>query len=165
MKLRQRSDNVNAWLPKLVKAMFIALIAVFIFILVQGAMFTGKGSSLTKALPAIGTVSLNNKKGMYYWINHYSDAQLSVRTKLDKWVVDAIEGCPESQSFCALSAETGQQGVRIIYSEQSPPLMKSDTPWFGGYINPVNGAVYDLFGRAYKFSAATTPASLPVVEH
>lgn len=155
------------WLPRLVAALFVSLILVFVFILIRGATFTTHKQ--VADLPALGTASLEQKKGVYYWLNNYSDTQRSMRAQIDKWVVVANAGCAggaAESSICALSAETGKQGVRIIYRKERPPLMKRNIPWQGGYINPVNGAIYDLFGRAYKSSVnGAEPASLKVIQH
>lgn len=155
--------KVRSWLPSLVKGMFLLLILAFLLILVRGAMFSKNDRAV--GLSVNGVVSLENKKGNYYWLNHYSAAQLAVREQLDESVVEPNAGCPVSLSVCSLSAETGRQGVRILYSQEMPSSLKADTLWYGGYINPVDGAVYDLFGRAYKFNKDIKQVSLKVVQH
>jgi len=52
--------------------------------------------------------------------------------------------------YCVLAATTNRDGVYLQYTLKEPPQLLVDTPWFGGFVDPDSGAIYDLIGRAYQ---------------
>ena len=43
-----------------------------------------------------------------------------------------------------------RSGIEIVFSLDHPIQLASGVQWYGGFVDPTNGAVYDRLGRAYK---------------
>lgn len=80
------------------------------------------------------------------WVTRLSEEQRLQLGAMAKQVVN-LDGC--QMSLCILNAHTERQGIDLIFSRERPPQVAVGTPWLGGFVNPTNGAVYDLLGRAY----------------
>lgn len=72
---------------------------------------------------------------------------------------------PENQcaemEFCALAAASSRAGIELIYSRTRPPQVQQSIDWQGGYVDPANGAVFDLSGRAIT---PATAIDRPIVQ-
>jgi len=145
--------------------MLILLLLGFLYVFFRGVggttvsrSDTGTENSLTESL-LLGQTGLRRFEGERIWITRVSPAQREQAKTLSRYLVSSAEGCVISGEFCALSANTGQTGVELSFTESHPAQLPNQTPWFGGFVNPLNGAVYDRLGRAYKL-AGSTPAKL-----
>ena len=99
---------------------------------------------------AQGQIVLRRYKNQAVWLLHLSKGQLHEVSQLSDYVIDQDAGCDLSSSFCALSALTNRDGINLHYTRQEPPQLLNGTPWYGGYVDPTTGALYDFVGRAYK---------------
>jgi len=84
--------------------------------------------------------------------------------RLNTYLINANAGCDVNQVYCVLSAATKIDGIHVQYTLQEPSQLPSDTPWFGGFVDPTSGELYDLFGRAYMVNKNKQIQSLPVVK-
>ena len=108
---------------------------------------------------AVGTTVLQRLKNQRVWVVHLSSKQRSQIGLIDQFVGEPEAGCDLNKVFCLLDAMTNRDGVYLQFTLKEPPQLPVDTPWFGGFVDPASGAIYDLIGRAYqqnkgKFSAS-----------
>lgn len=85
------------------------------------------------------------------WVTHLSTAQKNNSEILTGAQVSQDQACDISQDYCILLAETQRSGINLQYTSAKPAQLPIELPWFGGFVNPINGSVYDLLGRAYLF--------------
>lgn len=161
-KKRQRLSFV-------VRGMLIMLVLGFAFVFFKGIsaghvneLNDSAESSATASL-ALGQTALRRIAGQRVWITRISESQRAQATTIAPYLVAAERGCATTEDFCAFSAATDQTGVELSFTELAPVQLSGQTPWFGGFVNPTNGAVYDRFGRAYKLNALTTTAALMTI--
>lgn len=106
---------------------------------------------------ALGESDLRRIDGRISWVSYLSANQISRLNQFTSTQVKIGTGCVVSQAHCVLDAETGRTGINIQYSVNAPPQLPSDLPWLGGFVNPLNGVVYDLLGRPYLFQGEPEP--------
>jgi len=152
-----------------VRVMLTLLVLAFLFIFFRGlgdASVSGPDAeeemSVTLAL-SLGQTGLRRHEGRRVWVTRISKAQRLEANTIAKHLFSSDEGCAIVSEFCVLNAATDQPGVELSFTEQTPVQVPSQVPWFGGFVNPITGAVYDRFGRAYKLSEVA-PASLQVID-
>lgn len=139
----------------------ILLCAVVLFsfasILLNGTIFFVSPSVEKKSVHSsfddliIGETKLRRVGKRVVWVTLLSAMQKSNMQQLTAGLVDHNEGCDLSQVYCVLLADTKQSGISLRYTAAAPPQLPNTVPWFGGFVNPTNGAVYDLLGRAYLY--------------
>lgn len=138
--------NKRIWLKVLVKLCCLFLLGAFLMIFVKGLFWSpnlnkDQRDNIVEGEPTI--IRANNKR---LWLVRFNEAQRR------QWLVLSAAvhagGCQPDQQTCSIVADMGN-GIVLQYLQVRPPQIESDTPWIGGYVNPVNGAVYDLFGRGY----------------
>ena len=83
------------------------------------------------------------------WVTRLNAMQRTQANKLNNWVADPQSGCSLKVVLCVLVAETQRFGVDVVYTDTVPRGLKADTPWYGGFIDPSTGEVFDRMGRAY----------------
>jgi len=99
---------------------------------------------------AVGSVVLRRFKNQQVWVVHLSSKQRSQVKLLNQSVIEPETGCDLNKVYCVLAATTNRDGVYLQYTLKEPPQLLVDTPWFGGFVDPGSGAIYDLIGRAYQ---------------
>lgn len=106
-------------------------------------------------------IKLNKQR---HWITHLSKKQKTQLQSLAPFVYplkpNAIGPCSLSASLCPIKMATDQTGIELRYSEKAPGFLKPDIPWYGGFVNPSNQAVYDLIGRGYRINIETSKKNL-----
>jgi len=146
-------------LTKLVKGMFTLLILAFLYVLFRSL----SGPSILEESNTVfddvqdGQTVLRRVNGTRVWATRLSASQRSEFAELSSFVYDPDSGCEVSTIICAVLAKTPRDGVEIVFTEPEPAQLVSGTPWFGGFVDPSTGVVYDRLGRAYviKSHAAT----------
>lgn len=99
---------------------------------------------------AVGSVVLQRFKNQQVWIVHLSSKQRTQTKLLNQFVVEPAVGCDLNKVYCVLAAASSRDGVYLQYTLQEPPKLLVGTPWFGGFVDPASGTIYDLVGRTYK---------------
>ncbi len=147
--------------------MFTLLLFAFVYVMFKGLSQPDMESSLPGALVAQGEYSdiapgetgLRKVGRMTVWVTRV-DSQLLEQMELVSGSVTGA-GCAAELGLCFLSAATSMDGILISQADKAPPQLASSIPWFGGFVDPTNGAVFDRFGRAYK--APTAAKSMTVL--
>lgn len=139
-------------LIRAVKGMFAILALAFLFVLLRSLSGPSVISDPAAAFDdvQIGQTALRRYQGQRVWATRLSKPQRQQAKELDAVVQDPNLGCPASVTICALSAKTARDGIELMFSQAAPPTLKSGLPWFGGFVDPSSGAVYDRLGRWYK---------------
>lgn len=162
------SSKKRQRLSFLVRGMLIMLVLGFAFIFFKGisggniSQSNDSAESSVKASLMLGQTALRRVAGRRVWITRLSETQRSEAGVIAPYLVAAASGCAVAESYCALSAATDQAGIELSFTEQTPTQLPSQTPWFGGFVNPINGAVYDRFGRAYKLDKRVAESLSPI---
>jgi hypothetical protein len=93
-------------------------------------------------------VKLNGERS---WVSHLSKAQKNQLKSLAPFVnsTHATNACTLGSKICTIKMATNKSGIEIRYSEKAPAFLKPNIPWYGGFVDPSNQAVYDLLGRGY----------------
>jgi len=139
----------------------LVLILVFTYIIVKGAFWTPP-SHPSSNIP-LNSTELKHFNSKQYWLTHLSPELIEKLNSLDNWVVGkrqcsnlsitaATKQSAEHNpaSYCAFLAQTKVDGVLKIYLSERPNTLSSNTPWFGGFVDPTDSTTYDLLGRVYK---------------
>ena len=148
----QEKNNKRLWLVRMTFSAVVILIVLFLFIFFRGLAWSPDTSEKKSSELNTGSTKLIRQDGQRLWATRLSEIQRQELVKLTPFVTTGNGCAPEG--ICFVQPETSQQGVIIIYIEKKPDVLVSETPWIGGFINPVNGAVYDLLGRLYPNSTA-----------
>ena len=141
------------WLKRLTLILSSAFILMFIFIILRGLTWSQSRIEDHISAIGIGTTEVIHYHGKKVWATRFSQNQLANLSVTDDYVFQQ-GGCYITEKslidYCLVITQTQQQGVVIRYIKEKPNNLSADIPWNGGYINPVNGAVYHLLGRLYK---------------
>jgi hypothetical protein len=153
-------------LTRLVVLLFIALAGAFIVVLFSSLVSAPTASSDPQSILRFadiqkGATGKRRIDGIPVWVSHLSSKQIDDLTRIKADVVDD-GGCQRKQ-YCIIDARTKQQGIDLSFTAQRPPQVPDTTAWLGGFVNPLNGAVYDLLGRAYRLNAPQYQTALPVI--
>ena len=154
-------------LKRVIKLMFAVLIGAFAYILIRGASQPDMQSSLIDGAEIIeprefediapGETTLRRVNGTPTWITRV-DAKLLDQMQL---VSSAVTGqaCALELGVCLLNAKTSVDGILFSRTETAPPQLASSIAWYGGFVDPTNGFVFDRLGRAYLLNggAQATP--------
>ena len=139
---------------------FLLILVVFSYIIVRGAMWSPPLSSSAEKLDVpVGETLMQRIKGQRFWVTRLSEQQLRHLESLSEWV-QVESSCELALGLCAVNVNTQRFGVLLRYSANRPNMLADETPWFGGYINPNNGSVYDLLGRGYLRNPANADKAL-----
>lgn len=151
-------------LLKVVQWMFLALGLAFLFVLFRS--LSGPPLTIDTGHPfddvETGETALRRIDGDRVWVTRLSALQRSQAVELATVVADPNSGCKAIVVVCALHTNTQQAGIEIAFSVKAPPQLPATTPWYGGFIDPTSGAVYDRLGRAYRLPGNTVTTALPV---
>jgi len=99
---------------------------------------------------AVGRAVLKRFKNEPVWVLNLSSKQISQTQQLDQFVIDPGTGCELNKVYCILVATTNRDGVYLQYTLKEPPQLLVGTPWYGGFVDPASGQIYDLIGRSYQ---------------
>lgn len=150
----------RALLSKAVYWMLVLLVLAFVFVL-----FRSLDTGLT-ALPSTekslkddslfsdivpGQTALRRVGSLRIWVTRFSDAQRLQAAQLSSLVKTGGLHCKPESDLCVIAASTNRQGVELRYTRSAPVQLPSGLQWFGGFVDPSNGRLYDLWGRAYAF--------------
>ena len=144
-------------LTKIVILMCAVLLMSFASILLNGTIFFVSDSSNQTTTDeylddlVTGQPELRRLNKKVTWVTRLSEIQKSNLARLTASQVEFGAGCESIQEYCVLVAEIGLSGFNLRFTADSPPQLPSGLPWFGGFVNPINGSVYDLLGRAYLY--------------
>lgn len=141
-----------------IKLMFIALAFGFAYILFKGAAQPDLHSTLVDSIDlasqpefaniAPGETAMRRVNGVATWVTRV-DAPLLAQMR-EVPTVASVTACPLQTGLCFLNARTAVSGILFSYTDTAPPQLASSIAWFGGYVDPTNGAVFDRLGRAYS---------------
>ena len=161
--------NKRLLLSRLVSASFLALLLLFLWVFFNGIgssrFFSDdqtSGLSLFKGLQP-GESALRRYQREMVWVTYLDQSLRDRLIEASPYLVDAGSGCNISQRYCVVSAKTKLDSIYLQFTLQEPQKLTSGTPWFGGYVDPTNGEVYDLLGRAYQ-TKNTNKAVLTVIQ-
>ncbi|GAA6137027.1 hypothetical protein NBRC116583_07740 [Arenicella sp. 4NH20-0111] len=139
-------------LQSLIKAMFALLGLTFLYVLfssISGTNQVGDSSALFDDV-AIGQTALRRNGQRRVWVSRFSGQQLTELTTLESVLVDPAAGCEITLGVCVLDASASRSGIDIVFSDSVPAQLASGLPWFGGFVDPTTGELFDRLGRAYS---------------
>lgn len=142
----------RALLWQAIKFMFVLLAFAFMFVLFRslGGPSINSGSVDTYDDVVIGQTALRRNQNQRVWVTRLSDLQRQQLKQLDSLVKQADAGCHVQTIVCVINASTQRSGIELAFSERAPAQLNGQVLWFGGYVDPTSGAVFDRLGRAYK---------------
>lgn len=135
-----------------IKMMFVLVAAGFVFVL-----FRSLGGPATSSAPigAFDDVVTSQTAFRRYanervWVTRLSDIQRNQAKVLEPLLKDPDSGCNPQVIVCVLQASTARSGIDLAFSDSIPAQLNGNAIWYGGYVDPTTGAVFDRLGRAYK---------------
>ncbi len=146
---------------------FALLIIAFVFVLFKGSFTSDRQVEYQDAFAELqlGQATMLRYHGDRVWA-----AKLTARyhTDLKKVTDQTIPACLMSVTICIVEAAIPNSSVELVYVTLRPDQLKNSVPWFGGYVNPISGHVYDLYARPYISNSYTSlldshPAPLTIV--
>lgn len=135
----------------LIKVMFMLLLLAFLYVLlstISGPTGVSSPQSLFDDV-AIGQTAARRAGQKRVWATRLSSLQRSQYEKLNRVVAAPDVGCRLDKDLCILDASSRMVGIEIVFSEKSPPQLPAEITWFGGFVDPKTGEVFDRFGRVY----------------
>jgi len=154
-------------LGQLIRTMLVLMLMAFIYVLLRSLGGPSKTSNTGSAFDdvVIGQTTLRRYQGKRVWATRISNAQREQAKLISRLVIDSTAGCAIESTVCVLSAATQRSGIDVVFSDQRPAQLPSDAHWYGGFVNPSTGSVFDRLGRAYKgVKSAIVVSALESVE-
>ena len=145
------NSNKRLWLTRITIFFVALLFLLFLFIFFRGIAWSPNTTETKSSQLNVGSTTLIRQEGQRLWATRLSDKQRKELVDLNPFVFTG-DGCA-TQEICLIQSETSQQGVIVIYIDKKPDALTPETKWLGGFIDPSNGAIYDLLGRLYRDSA------------
>jgi len=151
--------NKRQFLSRAVASLFALLLLGFCWILFSGINLTEESDVASDSVTTQhkifkgltnGQIVLRHYRGRAVWVLSLSQQQQGHANELNAYVLEGGVACDVSSSFCVLSAATERAGINTHYTLQAPPQLNVDVPWYGGFVDPTNGVMYDFLGRLYK---------------
>jgi len=145
--------------------MLLLLGLAFLFVLFRSLSGPSLTSSAGDAFDnvVIGQTALRRIGQQRVWVTRLSKSQVRQVRQLNALVVDASAGCKASNTLCVVNAESFRSGIDLVYSADAPSQLASDIAWYGGFVDPTTGGIFDFMGRAYKGVRSTdTRSSLAI---
>ena len=140
---------MRSWLIKTTIVASSLFVLSFVFIFVRGMVWSPNTIKDSDSNIELGTTALIQHQGQRLWSTRLLPEQRLQLEKINDYVFVG-GGCDIQTKRCLLESKTNRQGVIIRYLESKPDIFKNQIPWAGGFINPTNGAIYDLLGRLYR---------------
>lgn len=94
------------------------------------------------------------------WVTRLSEEQRDEAQQLQGWLSEPETGCQPSVELCILNRPGQRNGIDTVFSDQKPDQLPADVPWFGGFVDPATGAVFDRLGRAYQVNESSDSMSV-----
>ncbi|MFT5571813.1 MAG: hypothetical protein ACI9FR_000733 [Cryomorphaceae bacterium] len=144
------------FLATVVRGMFLMLALGFFLILFRSLDLTldnpRQSASIGGIFPdvAMGQTKVQRYRGKRVWVSRLNQAMRQNMSALNGIVVAQQKSCSEQDKLCVIVAATQRDGIELAFSLRPPAQLAADLPWHGGFVNPLDGSVYDLLGRAYK---------------
>ncbi|MGH1540387.1 MAG: hypothetical protein ACRBHB_08185 [Arenicella sp.] len=137
-------------LKVLVKLCCVVVFAVFTGIIINGMFWSPSTSNSPKWLDTmtLGETKLLRFGSKRQWVTRLNVQQQQFLQGLSDHVY-SDSACSLQQSLCQVYADSVTQGVLIQFVQKTPDQLPADVPWNGGFVDPGNGAIYDLSGRGY----------------
>lgn len=151
--------NRRLVLSRLVGAFFLILILAFSWVFFNGigssSFFSKNEASGDEFFSDLrpGDSVLRRYKREMVWVTLLNDRLREQLIEAMPYLVNPESGCIIDQAYCAVSANTTMDAIYLQYSEKEPQQLPSGVPWSSGYVDPTNGDVYDLLGRAYRIKS------------
>jgi len=166
----------RAFLTKAVSRMLIILVLAFWFVLFRSLgtnVSSGVGASSNTeqtskqdqaafANVTLGQTSLLRVRGQRVWVTRLSELQQTQGKQLTPYVLGNDHNCQLENELCVFSVATTRDGIELRFTARVPAQLPANLPWFGGFVDPSNGQLYDLWGRAYAFQNAQPLAAIQV---
>ncbi len=157
----------------LVKAGLLIGLTAFAAVFMKGLLAPGRdsGDLIDVGGMALGSARLAGWDGKPVWVVNRSRQQLRELDALTDYVVKADDagnpaldnpGRSLEPAFGIYLAHTARPGVIVQYTLSRPAGLGDEIPWFGGFVDPASGALFDVAGRRYR---ATTGGPLQVPPH
>jgi len=138
------------------------IIMAFLYIIFKGLLWSPKLSQEESYQTlALGETRLVRYQQQRYWVTKLNNEQREQLSQLVKFI-HISSGCSIQDNVCELDARSERSGVLVQFVSQRPAQLPSNTPWFGGFVDPASGSVYDLLGRGYLSNRIKTPPGLIV---
>jgi len=144
--------------------MFAILGLAFLFVLLSslsGPKITQKPAKVFDDV-VTGQTALRRYAGTRVWATRLGPRLRKHAQEVAAHVLDPLAGCSVDQELCIINAATDRSGIEIAYTDKAPTQLPAELPWYGGFVDPINGRVFDRLGRAYKTTSKDV-ASLPVI--
>jgi len=148
--------NKRQTLALVVRSMLLVLALSFMYIFFRGIggaqvedLNGGEQEAIINKL-LVGQTTLRRYAGKRVWISRLSPEQRQQASQVESYLSSATNGCDKAAPFCVIVAATGQVGIELSFTELAPAQLPSEFLWFGGFVNPGTGAVYDRLGRPYR---------------
>ena len=143
--------NKRIWLLRLTISFAILLLVSFLFIFFRGLAWNPHTIQENTSELELGVTTMLRQSRQRVWVTRLDQLQRQRLQLIDRFVFNE-GGCQLQEQVCFIKSETTQQGVLIVYVNEKPDILATEVVWQGGFINPNNGAVYDLLGRLYRGS-------------
>ncbi len=158
-------------LQRTIKLMFLGLILAFVFVLLRSlsgpSNFTNPKTLFDDVV--IGQTAARRLGNQRVWVTRLSDEQRQQAKQLDNFLIDPMAGCDSLKDLCVLAAASNRAGIDITFTTNPPIQLSSKSVWFGGFVDPTTGEVFDRLGRAYKEKSTAnlsdTRTQLTVIDH
>ncbi len=144
--------NKRVVLSRAIRGMLIVLCLAFLFVLFRsltGPSITASTASVFDNV-VIGQTALRRVDRQRVWVTRLSSAQRRQAAELNAMVLDANKGCDSTKALCLINAQSSRAGIELVYLKEAPDQLPSNLVWYGGFVDPVSGGVFDFMGRAYK---------------
>lgn len=147
-------------LKNVIKFMLLILIMGFLYVLISSTGGPRKQIDVDMEFAdiAMGQTAVRRVAGKKVWVTRLSSMQKNQIHSLNSHMLDADAGCPLAVNVCVLLAATERSGIDIVFTADEPAQLPATVPWFGGFVDPTSGEVFDLMGRAYKHTSKVTKA-------
>lgn len=157
----------------LVKGCLLLGLTAFAAVFVKGLVAPGQDSDdvIDVGGMAPGSARLEGWDGKPVWVVSRSRQQLRELEAVTDYVVKtdgtgnpALDNPGRSlePAFGVYLAQTVRPGVVVQYTRGRPAGLDDEVPWFGGFVDPASGALFDVAGRRYR---ATSGRPLQVPPH
>jgi len=123
--------NKRTWLLRITLACSALLLVSFFIIIFRGAIWSPHSIDENTSALELGITTMIRQSGRRVWVTRLDELQRKKLHTISQFVFN-------------------QGGVLIVYVEKKPDILATEVAWQGGFINPKNGAIYDLLGRLYR---------------
>jgi hypothetical protein len=134
------------------------LLTMFVYVMVSGTLLPDRnaGPDGPQNSMAAGEASLSRLDGQLVWILRFAEADDISRDALTPHVSDAgtVFCLTREQEYCYFDARGRNPDLVIRYVRERPDHLPRDIPWFGGFVDPTDGAIFDRLGRGLLLNPA-----------